>query len=115
MWPVVHTSANLRRAQAQARPPAAPVTTRDDLVRAVIANPDADAPRAAFADWGIEHGDPQGKLAQIQLEEAHERRQGTTADANLRYSEANALIEKHGSAWARDVLAIASYPRFFRG
>ena len=91
------------------------MTTRDDLVRTVIANPDADAPREAFANWGVPHGDLQGKLAQIQLAEAHERRVGTTADANLRYSEAQVLIEQHGGTWARDASAIASYPRFFRG
>lgn len=91
------------------------MTTRGDLVRAVISAPDADAPREAFANWGIQHGDLQGQLAYLQLEEARERRVGTSADANLRYSEAQVLIEQHGITWARDVLAIASYPRFFRG
>jgi uncharacterized protein (TIGR02996 family) len=91
------------------------MTTREQLIRAVIAAPDADAPREAFAAWGIQHGDLQGELTRIQLAEARERRTGTTADANLRYAEAQALIEQHGAAWAHEVLAIATHPRFFRG
>lgn len=87
--------------------------TRDDLVRAVLADPDADGPREAFAAWGVAHGDPQGELARLQLAIARERRTYGRSGPNL--AAANALIEQHGATWARDVLAIASQPRFFRG
>ena len=88
---------------------------REQLVHAVIADPDADAPRQEFAAWGAQVGDRQAELTRIQLAEARERRVGTTADANRLYAEARALIERYGEVWARDVLAIASHPRFFRG
>jgi uncharacterized protein (TIGR02996 family) len=88
---------------------------REQLVQAVIADPDADAPRQAFAAWGVQHGDLQAELTRIQLAEAHERRVGTTTDANRLFADAQALIEQHGAVWAREVLAIASHPRFFRG
>lgn len=88
---------------------------REQLVQAVIADPDAHAPRQAFAAWGVQYGDLQAELTRLQLAEAHERHAGTTADANRLYADAQALIEQHGDTWAHDVLAIASHPRFFRG
>jgi uncharacterized protein (TIGR02996 family) len=33
--------------------------TRDDFLRAVLAAPDDDTPRLAFADWLDEHGEPE--------------------------------------------------------
>lgn len=91
------------------------MTERDQLVRAVIADPDADAPREAFATWGVAHGDLQGELARIQLAEAHERRYGDERDARRLGVQAFDLIARHRNEWARDVLSIASQPQFFRG
>src|SRR5438477_430810 len=39
------------------------MTSRDQLVRAVIADPEANEPRQAFASWGVARGDLQGELA----------------------------------------------------
>lgn len=89
--------------------------TRDQLVQAVIADPDADGPREAFAAWGIKHGDLQGKLTRMQLDEARERRAGTTEAARRLHVEAYDLIAQHKHIWAREVLAIASEPQFYRG
>jgi hypothetical protein len=89
--------------------------TRDELVRAVIAAPDDDGRREAFAAWGVANGDPQGKLARLQLDERRERREGSTESMQRLEQEARALVEVHGGEWARQVLAIASQPRFFRG
>lgn len=91
------------------------MTTRDQLIQAVIADPDADEPREAFAQWGVAHGDLQGELARIQLAETRERRTGLTVEAHRRSIEAYDLLEKHEKTWARDVLAIASQVRFYRG
>jgi len=91
------------------------MTTREQLIQAVISDPDSDVPRAAFAKWGVAHGDLQGELTRIQLAEAHERRVGIVAEAHRRYLEAYDLLAKHKSAWARDVLAIVPQVRFFRG
>jgi len=91
------------------------MTTRDRLVRAVIADPDADAPREAFATWGVDNGDPQAELARIQLAEAHERRAGSELDARRLNAQAFDLIAQHRNMWARKVLEIALQPQFFRG
>jgi hypothetical protein len=89
--------------------------TRDELVRAVIADPDATAPREAFAQWGLGAKDPQGELTWLQLAERRERRTGTAEAAIRAGSAAYALILKHGAAWSRPVLAMGSSPQFFRG
>ena len=91
------------------------MTERDHLVRAVIAEPDADAPREAFAAWSVAHGDVQGELARIQLAEARERQVGTTVEASRLHSEAYDLMTQHKATWAHHILTIASQPQFFRG
>src|SRR5436190_11910428 len=90
------------------------MTEREQLVRAVIAEPDANAPRQAFASWGGAHDDLQGELARIQLAEAHERRVGSELEARRLNAQAFDLIAQHRNTWARDVLPIASQPQFFR-
>jgi uncharacterized protein (TIGR02996 family) len=42
----------------------------DGFLRAILDAPDDDAPRAAFADWLQERGDPRGEFLAIQLEHA---------------------------------------------
>lgn len=91
------------------------MTTKEQLVQAVIADPDAHAPREAFAAWGVAHGDQQGELARIQLAEARERRVGSPLEAHRWYLEAYDLIEKHEKEWAHEVLSIARQVRFYRG
>jgi uncharacterized protein (TIGR02996 family) len=45
---------------------------RDALLRAVVANPDDDAPRLVYADWLDEHGDPdRAEFIRIQIELHH--------------------------------------------
>jgi uncharacterized protein (TIGR02996 family) len=42
---------------------------RDALLRAIVANPDDDAPRLVFADWLDEHGDPdRAEFIRVQCE-----------------------------------------------
>jgi hypothetical protein len=79
----------------------------------VIADPDADGPRRAFADWGVAHGDPQGELARLQLADRDDRKKYGRSGEHRRA--ANALIERHGATWSRAVIAIAAQPRFARG
>jgi uncharacterized protein (TIGR02996 family) len=87
--------------------------TRDELVKAVIADPDADAPRQAFADWGVAHRDLQGELTRLQLADRDHRRKYGRSGADRRA--ANALVETHGATWAREVGAFGREPRFARG
>jgi uncharacterized protein (TIGR02996 family) len=41
---------------------------RDELLAAVLANPDADEPRLVYADWLTANGDPRGELITVQVE-----------------------------------------------
>lgn len=87
--------------------------TRDELVARVLANPDPDEPRRAFADWGRAHGDPQGELAHQQLLEAAERRK--YGRSGPYFLAADALLEQYGAVWTKDIEKIARQPRFSRG
>jgi uncharacterized protein (TIGR02996 family) len=50
--------------------------TRADALRAVIADPDADAPRLAFAEWCEANGEPdRGEFIRIQLQQARQKRE----------------------------------------
>jgi len=89
---------------------------RQSLFQAVLDDPDAEAPRAAFAKWLDEQGDPQGEFIRLQLEAARELRRGLYCEDYARLSEAaRALQAAHGREWSRDVEVIASQPRFYRG
>lgn len=57
-------------------------------------------------------GDPQAELTEIQIRDRDARLQGR---AELNAARAYALIERYGAEWAREVLTIASQPRFYRG
>lgn len=41
--------------------------TRDELEAAILADPEARAAYAVYADWLLERGDPDGELVAIQL------------------------------------------------
>ena len=64
------------------------VTSQRDLVRAVLADPDADAPRRAYAAWAkarpFPDGDPaRGELVDVQLELAAAHREHLASAAWL--------------------------------
>jgi uncharacterized protein (TIGR02996 family) len=72
--------------------------TGEDLLRAVVARPEDDAPRLVYADYLQQHGDPQGELIAVQCRLAGL----ATDDANRGELElrAKALIAEHGATWA---------------
>jgi uncharacterized protein (TIGR02996 family) len=82
------------------------VTERDALYAAVLADPDADAPRLVYADWLEEH--PRGeadvaRAAFIRLEiEAEGLPAGSEARARLETAAAR-LFNAFGEAWNADV------------
>jgi uncharacterized protein (TIGR02996 family) len=43
------------------------MSMRTDLELAILADPDARASYAVYADWLLEHGDPDGELIAVQL------------------------------------------------
>ncbi|MCW5805882.1 MAG: TIGR02996 domain-containing protein [Deltaproteobacteria bacterium] len=73
------------------------MTTEAELVGAIAAALDDDAPRLVYADWLAERGDPRGELIQLQVAvdgmlEEDERRKPT--EKRLK-----ALLEEHGESW----------------
>jgi uncharacterized protein (TIGR02996 family) len=64
--------------------------SEEDLLAAVYANPDDDAPRSVYADWLQERGDPRGEFIALQLEKS------PTKEAQARIRE---LLKKHERAW----------------
>lgn len=89
--------------------------TRDELVRAVIADPWNMSVREEFAAWGVANHDPQGELTWLQLARKRERRSGTKEAAARAGQAAMALIKQHYVRWVRDVLRIGSSPWFGLG
>jgi uncharacterized protein (TIGR02996 family) len=111
--------------------PRAPVRekagTRDDLLAAVYANPDDDAPRLVLADHLIERGDPYGEVIakQVRSGAAARDRRGkewigelarfVRADFELRRgflsSAALKLASRDAAGWARDLPGWATVER----
>lgn len=87
--------------------PLDPVAQRAHL-DAILAAPDDNAPRLAYADWLLRHADERGNLILMQLE-AH--RSAAAAE------QAAKLEKQHGAKWARPVKALGKLAkwRFRRG
>jgi uncharacterized protein (TIGR02996 family) len=64
--------------------------TEGEFLEAIYAAPDDDAPRAVFADWLTERGDPRGEFITLQL--------GPRSPASLKRE--TALLKAHGEKWA---------------
>jgi uncharacterized protein (TIGR02996 family) len=65
------------------------MTTADELLAAVYEAPDDDAPRAVYADWLQEQGDPRGEYIALEL--------GTATRAAK--ARAKALLTAHADPW----------------
>jgi uncharacterized protein (TIGR02996 family) len=78
------------------------------LLAAVVADPDADEPRAIYADHLIDHSDPRGELIANQLAMAH-----GNSDRALK-SSVFRLVQAHLATWA-EVLGEAAHPKLERG
>ena len=72
------------------------------LLAAIYADPAADAPRAVYADWLLERGDPRGELIALQL---HDRDRERVA----------ALIAAHTPRLLGSLARYATHPEFERG
>lgn len=77
------------------------MTTDDEaaLLKAVIENPDDDAPRLAYADWCDQRGDPRGRFIRVQLELAKVRFNLESPKRRPLLDESMDLLEKHGREW----------------
>jgi uncharacterized protein (TIGR02996 family) len=87
--------------------------TLDSFFEAILASPEDDGPRLAYADWLRQRGDPRGELfaAQCALvaldEDADERRELQERQW--------ALIDEHGPAWLAEVGLGPGEGAFHRG
>src|ERR687898_691134 len=73
---------------------------RDDLFRAILADPADDAPRLVFADWLDEHGEPD-RAEFIRLQCEIETRGRRTHPRLIR--RVQQLQDAHGSRWRLDL------------
>lgn len=82
-----------------------------NLLAALRAAPHDDEPRAVFADWLEEQGDPRGRFITLQLATA--RRPPTDEERKAQRD----LLAQHGEAWLSDLVGVvrAEYTRFSRG
>lgn len=78
------------------------------LLAAVLATPADDAPRAVYADWLLERGDPRGEFITLQL--ALARRANAAKQAR-----ADALLARHRLEWTEALRQLSLKQRFERG
>ncbi|MBX3162711.1 MAG: TIGR02996 domain-containing protein [Deltaproteobacteria bacterium] len=98
--PFEHAKAAIRLARVDPAPPPADDERGARLLEAIVAEPDADGPRAVYADHLQQRGDPRGELIALQLA----RSAGGAPTARER-----ALWSQHAPAWLGPVFA-ALYP-----
>jgi uncharacterized protein (TIGR02996 family) len=84
-----------------------------ELVEAIVASPDDDAPRRVYADALLESGEPQGELIHIQCDLA--RGGMARGDAVARRRRERELLAAHGARWTDGLRGLAQYPIFRRG
>lgn len=89
----------------------------DELLQAVLDQPEEDGPRLAYAAHCDEHGDPRGAFirAQCQLT-AMRRRQHLDDDLFVPAHELEKqLLTKHGKEWSSSVQRLVTAALFYRG
>src|SRR5579884_1109764 len=75
---------------------------RDDLLQAIIDNPDEDALRLAFADWLQDHGESErAEFIRVQIERVM-RPNGDRRRPELERRETE-LLARHESAWVKPI------------
>jgi uncharacterized protein (TIGR02996 family) len=94
----------------------------DGYRREVLARPEDDAPRVAYAAALERRGDPRGEFIRIQLELARQVKASAPAGADVGLSEYVALLRRsqelesaHGEAWRAGLPEYVTKPRFERG
>lgn len=70
--------------------------SEDDLLAAIHAEPDADAPRHVYADWLLERDDPRGTFIALQLRASSATGGGDTLRAE---AEARELLARYERVW----------------
>jgi uncharacterized protein (TIGR02996 family) len=71
----------------------------------VLANPDADEPRIAYADAVAKTDPPRAEIIRVQLEITRKLRDREDASRDA-YRRQQILLDKHRDAWTKDVVAV---------
>jgi uncharacterized protein (TIGR02996 family) len=90
--------------------PRAHAPVASDLLAAVYASPDDDGPRAVYADFLVQRGDPRGELIALQLGAGDAAREDEllTRHQSAWLGELAALVDKTMIAWRRGFLSWAT-------
>lgn len=86
--------------------------TAQALIDAILADPEADAPRTALASRLEALSDPRGTFIRLQMVAARSR---DAAERNRARREADALLDKHRALWARGIDGRVPFAKFLRG
>ncbi|MFO0982421.1 MAG: hypothetical protein U1E76_11915 [Planctomycetota bacterium] len=86
--------------------------TAKSLIDAILADPEADAPRTALASRLEALSDPRGTFIRLQMIAA---RSPDTGERNRARREADGLLAKHRALWARDIDGRVPFAKFLRG
>jgi len=81
------------------------MTVEAELIDAIVAAPDDDAPRLIYADWLMQRGDPRGELMALQCRLAGADTRDEPVDEAVIARERE-LREAHGDAWTAPLRAI---------
>jgi uncharacterized protein (TIGR02996 family) len=86
------------------------MTAERDLLDAILADPEDDAPRLVFADWLEENGEARAEFIRLQIERAR-----SALRPDERTPRERQLVEGHGKAWDPDLKALAERCHYERG
>jgi uncharacterized protein (TIGR02996 family) len=84
------------------------------LMQRVLADPEADAPRFAYADACQAIAPDRAEFIRIEIAYREYLRANRT-DSFPRTQRAVSLRRRHGAAWAGDIVGRVSWYEFFRG
>jgi uncharacterized protein (TIGR02996 family) len=92
------------------------MSPEEQLLSEVLARPDDDAPRLAYAELMDAKGDPRGEFIRVQLElfRAEQLRQQPSNWLEL-VDRRDASLREHGARWAADVAPLVDKVEFQRG
>jgi uncharacterized protein (TIGR02996 family) len=94
------------------------MTDHDALLRAILAHPDEDTPRLAFADWLQENEDPdRGEFIRLEVELArtHSNIEMNESSRDLLMNRRVELLKRHRHQWLKPFLPHAREAAFERG
>jgi uncharacterized protein (TIGR02996 family) len=90
--------------------------SEDPLLAAVLADPDSDAPRLAYADAADRRGDPRGELIRLQIEwRAAMQEEWGRVSIGPMWNRIQELLRQHRATWTAPVAGLVDQARILRG